>query len=141
MERELKAENQVWTWYYLTPVLGCRLRELELSFTSKEFRSLCLDPYAPGLEIDPELSRSIVDSLSDLRAAVSPLDLPPLGNPREVKVGEEWRYRVDLVSDYYIDLISNHLEAPLADDGHISWKDVYRVMLMGIYDDGGLKYG
>ena len=105
---------------------------MDLSFSSKELRSLCERKDAAVKKFGEVAALKLRTRLADLIAARCYLDLP-LGNPRIIAVNRVEYLVVDFDSESCLTFAVGHPKPPLIQDGiTIDWVNVYRLRLIGI---------
>ena len=104
---------------------------LELAFATRALRAVCEDESQAVAELGPEVARSLLHRLADLRAACHPLDLP-LGRLRFGTEADAAHLFVNITDEYHLVLRANHTRPPRSDDGAIAWDRVSRIQLLRI---------
>lgn len=98
---------------------------LELAFESIEIRKVCEKGAFAEEKHGKEFSINLQARLSDLRAASSISDLVA-GKP-EILASDE--LLIEIIKDFRIKLVSNHVKQPRDSFGRIDWHKVSRVRI------------
>ena len=107
-------------------ILGSRRCTLELSFGSKELRTICEQESVAEKRLGRQIAEILKHRLADLRAATSYTDLIA-GNPHLAIVGSIESLVLDLAHRSQIVLQANHPQNPYLNGREIDWAQVSRV--------------
>lgn len=106
---------------------------MELAFSDKCFRDLCVNEYRAQEIYGPALSEKLKHRLADLSAVstVSELLLLP-GSPRILNSNNRGLIAINIIHGNQLLLECGHLKPPLLSSGDIDWSRVRRVKILGI---------
>lgn len=104
---------------------------LELAFATRELRSACEDAAEAEKAFGPEVARTIVGRLADLRAAGHPLELP-FAKAYAADGTDPEHVVVTLAAGGKLVIAANHAKPPRAADGSLVWERVSRVIILRV---------
>lgn len=105
---------------------------MHLSFENKEIRSICEDESMAVNLYGPEVIEKLKNRLTDMIAATTVSEIPPIGNPREIEGNPHTHYVIDLCDGFHICVSANHLKPPLLENGNLDWPNVSRIKILQI---------
>jgi len=119
-----------------SPQVGCtRLfggaGTLELAFHTRTLRTLCENETQASNRFGVVVAEALRRRLADLRAAVSPLDLPA-GRPRLGGRSAKREMVIDLSEGYRVVFTANHPRNPGDNTGGLDWGRVNRIKILRI---------
>jgi toxin HigB-1 len=105
---------------------------LDLSFENKEVRSICEDESMAVNTFGPAVIEKLKNRLTDMLAAKTVSEIPPVGNPREIKGNPRMDYAIDLCDGFKIIFSANHVKLPCKEDNSIDWSKVSHIKILQI---------
>jgi plasmid maintenance system killer protein len=103
-----------------------------LAYQTLAIRDICLRQTKAEAKYGYKVARQLFARMTDLRAADTISELPPVGRPREIPSSRQGSYAIYLTNDYQLVLRVNHEDVPVTKSGKIDWSHVSRVMILGI---------
>ena len=119
----------------IQPRLG-RAENLELAFESRELRTICESEAEMKSIFPPNVCEALKRRLSDMRAASSINDLL-IGHVRSVDATRDEQMVLDLVDNFRLVFVPNHVKNPTTADGAIEWTSVRRIKILRIEGGNG----
>jgi proteic killer suppression protein len=105
---------------------------LDFSFENKEIRSICEDESMAVNIYAPAVIEKLKNRLTDMLAAKTVSEIPPIGNPREIKGAHHMHYAIDLCDGFQITFSANHVKIPLTQNGSMDWSKVSHIKILQI---------
>ncbi len=106
---------------------------MELAFTDKNFRDLCLNEFLAIQVLGAPLAGKLKRRLADLAAATFVSDLFALpGRPRELMNNRSGDMVIDLINGQQLVFQNGHIKVGFLQSGSVDWTRVRRVKILGL---------
>jgi toxin HigB-1 len=117
------------------PPVG-KVNKLELSFESKELRTVCENEAQAKLELGATVAATLKRRLADMRAAASVKDLL-VGHPRTLDGTHGQEMVIDLSEKHRLVFAANHIKNPVTAAGDVDWNRVSRIKMLRLEGTDG----
>lgn len=106
---------------------------MELAFSDKKFRDLCLNEFLARRILGARIAEKLKSRLADLVAASVVADLFMLpGRPRELANDRQGYIVIDLIDEQQLVFQSGHIKGRMLPSGEVDWSRVRRVKILAL---------